>query len=73
MCRGGVETNRERWREKGELIFLLGLCISWLGNRVEMERKRLKRSCFGKQPPAWQGPFSGASLASCAVKRLGVV
>lgn len=29
----------ERWREKGELIFLLGLCISWLGNRVEMERR----------------------------------
>lgn len=25
MLRGGLETNRERWREKGELIFPLGI------------------------------------------------
>lgn len=65
--------DRQREMEKGELIFPLGLCISWLGNRVEMERKDKKDLVLVSSTLLWQGGFSGAGLASCVVKQLGEV
>lgn len=69
---GGGDRQRGIERER-EADFSLGIVHFLVRKESGNGERRLKRSCFGKQHPAWQGVFSGAGLASCVVKQHGAV
>ena len=61
---------RDRKREM-RAGFLLGLCISRLGNRVEIEGKIFLNLVWINKHHAWQSVFS--SRSGVMVKQLGVI
>ena len=65
---GGVGRGKEGGRRAG---FLLGLCISRLGNRVEIEGKIFLNLVWINKHHAWQSVFS--SRSGVMVKQLGVI
>ena len=65
---GGRETEKDREMRAG---FLLGLCISRLGNRVEIEGKIFLNLVWINKHHAWQSVLG--SRSGFMVKQLGVI